>query len=43
MSLEKAGELRYGENPHQHGARYRVTRKIDVVGRRGAARRAPQL
>jgi len=23
ISLERAGELRYGENPHQHGARYR--------------------
>lgn len=25
LSLERAQELRYGENPHQHGARYRVT------------------
>ncbi|MGH9029995.1 MAG: bifunctional phosphoribosylaminoimidazolecarboxamide formyltransferase/IMP cyclohydrolase [Acidimicrobiales bacterium] len=24
LALERAGELRYGENPHQHGARYRV-------------------
>ncbi len=24
VSLERAGELRYGENPHQEGARYRV-------------------
>jgi phosphoribosylaminoimidazolecarboxamide formyltransferase/IMP cyclohydrolase len=24
-SLERAGELRYGENPHQRGARYRAT------------------
>jgi phosphoribosylaminoimidazolecarboxamide formyltransferase/IMP cyclohydrolase len=24
MTLERAGSLRYGENPHQHGARYRV-------------------
>jgi phosphoribosylaminoimidazolecarboxamide formyltransferase/IMP cyclohydrolase len=24
MTLERAGELRYGENPHQHGARYRT-------------------
>ncbi|MDQ4097150.1 MAG: bifunctional phosphoribosylaminoimidazolecarboxamide formyltransferase/IMP cyclohydrolase [Actinomycetota bacterium] len=23
LALERAGELRYGENPHQHGARYR--------------------
>jgi len=28
LSLERAGSLRYGENPHQHGARYRI------VGRR---------
>jgi phosphoribosylaminoimidazolecarboxamide formyltransferase / IMP cyclohydrolase len=25
LSLEKAQSLRYGENPHQHGARYRET------------------
>ncbi len=25
LSLERAQELRYGENPHQRGARYRVT------------------
>ena len=25
LSLERAEELRYGENPHQSGARYRVT------------------
>lgn len=25
VSLERAQELRYGENPHQRGARYRVT------------------
>jgi len=24
LTLERAGSLRYGENPHQHGARYRV-------------------
>ncbi|MGA2036288.1 MAG: bifunctional phosphoribosylaminoimidazolecarboxamide formyltransferase/IMP cyclohydrolase [Acidimicrobiales bacterium] len=24
LTLERAGELRYGENPHQRGARYRV-------------------
>jgi phosphoribosylaminoimidazolecarboxamide formyltransferase/IMP cyclohydrolase len=23
LALERVGELRYGENPHQHGARYR--------------------
>jgi len=25
LTLERAGSLRYGENPHQHGARYRVS------------------
>jgi len=24
LTLERAGSLRYGENPHQHGARYRL-------------------
>ena len=24
VTLERAGSLRYGENPHQHGARYRI-------------------
>jgi phosphoribosylaminoimidazolecarboxamide formyltransferase / IMP cyclohydrolase len=24
LTLERAGSLRYGENPHQHGARYRM-------------------
>ncbi len=24
LTLERTGSLRYGENPHQHGARYRV-------------------
>jgi phosphoribosylaminoimidazolecarboxamide formyltransferase/IMP cyclohydrolase len=24
LTLDRAGSLRYGENPHQHGARYRV-------------------
>ncbi len=24
LTLERAGTLRYGENPHQHGARYRI-------------------
>jgi phosphoribosylaminoimidazolecarboxamide formyltransferase / IMP cyclohydrolase len=32
LGLERAGELRYGENPHQAGARYRV-----IGGRRGWA------
>jgi phosphoribosylaminoimidazolecarboxamide formyltransferase/IMP cyclohydrolase len=29
LSLEQAGELRYGENPHQRGARYRQSGQID--------------
>ena len=33
-------DLRYGENPHQTGARYREVGTDLVVGRRGAARRA---
>ena len=24
LTLERTGSLRYGENPHQHGARYRI-------------------
>ncbi len=24
LTLERAGTMRYGENPHQHGARYRI-------------------
>ena len=32
-------ELRYGENPHQAGARYRVDGDAQLVGRRRAARR----
>jgi len=24
LTLERAGSMRYGENPHQHGARYRI-------------------
>jgi phosphoribosylaminoimidazolecarboxamide formyltransferase / IMP cyclohydrolase len=27
LALERAGSLRYGENPHQHGARYRIVGK----------------
>ena len=40
LSLEKAQTLRYGENPHQRGARYRETGAAQLVGRRGPARRA---
>ena len=32
--------LRYGENPHQRGARYRRMRRAQLVGRRRAALRA---
>ena len=39
LTLERAEVLRYGENPHQHGARYRVAGEHHVVGRRGPARR----
>ena len=35
----QAQPLRYGENPHQQGARYRVDRRAQLVGRRRAARR----
>ena len=38
LTLERAGSLRYGENPHQHGARYRIAGAALVVGRRGPAR-----
>jgi phosphoribosylaminoimidazolecarboxamide formyltransferase/IMP cyclohydrolase len=27
LTLERTGSLRYGENPHQHGARYRIVGK----------------
>ncbi len=36
LTLERAGELRYGENPHQRGARYRE------IGRAGCWDRAIQ-
>ena len=46
LALERAQELRYGENPHQHGARYRTmtgrrapAATAVVVGRRRPARR----
>ena len=38
LTLERAGTLRYGENPHQQGARYRDRRPALLVGRRGPAR-----
>ncbi len=28
LTLERAGSLRYGENPHQHGARYRLAGQV---------------
>ena len=41
LALERADEtLRYGENPHQRGARYRACGTHELVGRRRAARRA---
>ena len=39
LSLDQAQPLRYGENPHQQGARYRRAGATQLVGRRGAARR----
>ena len=39
LTLERAEVLRYGENPHQRGARYRTGRDAELVGRRGPARR----
>ena len=39
LTLERAEVVRYGENPHQIGARYRVAGHHAVVGRRGPARR----
>ena len=48
LALEKTDEtLRYGENPHQEGARYRLRGTSSLVGRRAAARgpraQLPQL
>ena len=35
LALDRTDEtLRYGENPHQHGARYRRARHDELVGRR---------
>ena len=39
LVLERAEILRYGENPHQRGARYRVEWPSDLVGRGHPARR----
>ena len=39
LALERAEELRYGENPHQRGARYRDRAEPTLVGRRRPARR----
>ena len=38
FTLDRAQELRYGENPHQAGARYRFRERQQLVGRRSAAR-----
>ena len=44
LALERTGEaLRYGENPHQHAARYRIAGTDQLVGRRRAARRPGAL
>ena len=44
LALERTGEaLRYGENPHQHAARYRIVGHEQLVGRRAAARRPRAL
>ncbi len=43
LSLTRAEVLRYGENPHQHGARYRLDGRVELVGRRGPARRERAL
>jgi phosphoribosylaminoimidazolecarboxamide formyltransferase/IMP cyclohydrolase len=37
LELERTGELRYGENPHQSGAVYGVTRATEPTGAGGAA------
>ena len=39
LSLDRVQPLRYGENPHQHGARYRASGAHELVGHGGAARR----
>ena len=43
LTLERAGSLRYGENPHQHGRPVPHRRPALVVGRRGPARRQGAL
>ena len=43
LALERAQELRYGENPHQVGARYRHVHGRRLVGRRRPARRQGAL
>ena len=37
LALERVQDLRYGENPHQTGARYRAVGTTVVVGRRRAS------
>ena len=39
LTLERTEVLRYGENPHQRGSRYRVAGTAELVGLHGAARR----
>ncbi len=43
LTLERTEVLRYGENPHQRGSRYRIAGILELVGRDGPARRQPAL
>ena len=43
LTLERTEVLRYGENPHQRGARYRIAGTRELVGRHGPARREPAV
>ena len=43
LTLERTEVLRYGENPHQRGARYRIAGDLELVGRDGPARRQRAL
>ena len=43
LTLERTEVLRYGENPHQRGSRYRVAGTSQLVGPDGAARRQPAV
>ena len=43
LTSERTEVLRYGENPHQRGARYRMAGSAELVGRRRPARRHAAL